>query len=242
MGGFRGMSGVNAALLTGRDSTAMVDAGDGRLLQAAAAAAFARLAADARASGFELRIASAFRSYDRQCAIFNGKACGKRPVFDDADREVDLSSLDRNAQVDAILRFSALPGASRHHWGTDIDVVDAAAVPAGYEVALSAAEVAPGGVFDPLHRWLDQRIADGESRGFYRPYATDRDGVAPERWHLSYAPLATALQPAMTAELLRECWCMPGATSPCWHDVLVARLPELLARYVHNVDAPPFDR
>ena len=43
-------------------------------------------------------------------------------------------------------------------------------------------EVARGGVFDSLHSWLDARMAAGESHGFYRPYARDRGGVAPERW------------------------------------------------------------
>ncbi len=94
-----------------------------------------------------------------------------RKVHDDAGRDVDISALPGPEQLRAILRYSAIPGTSRHHWGTDLDVYDAAAVPAGYQLELSPPEVAAGGLFDPLHRWLDERMAAGESRGFYRPYA-----------------------------------------------------------------------
>ncbi|NIM47861.1 MAG: D-alanyl-D-alanine carboxypeptidase family protein, partial [Gemmatimonadales bacterium] len=86
------------------------------------------------------------------------------------------------------LRWSALPGASRHHWGTDLDVYDLAARPEGYEVELIPEEVDAGGMFGPLHEWLDGRIAADAAFGFFRPYERDRQGVAPERWHLSYAP------------------------------------------------------
>ena len=57
--------------------------------------------------------------------------------------------------------FSALPGASRHHWGTDIDVYDANAVSSDYVVQLSLKEVGSGGVFDSLHKWLDLLMEEG---------------------------------------------------------------------------------
>ena len=40
------------------------------------------------------------------------------------------------SECDAILLWSALPGASRHHWGTDFDVFDRAAVPPDYRAAV----------------------------------------------------------------------------------------------------------
>jgi LAS superfamily LD-carboxypeptidase LdcB len=225
--------------LTGRDSTALEDVGSGLLLAREAAAAFARLAADARGAGFDLRIASAWRSFERQLAIFNGKACGERPVVDDEGRTCDLAALDVEARIHAILRYSALPGGSRHHWGTDIDVFDAACLPEGYRLALSTAEVAPGGLFDPLHCWLDARIDAGESHGFYRPYDRDRGGVAPERWHLSFAPLALRCQDQVDAQVLERCWEQPCAAQLCWRDELLARLPELVERYLRRVAPAP---
>ena len=120
------------------------------MLQAEAAAAFAALQGDALAAGFDLAIASSFRSFERQCAIWNGKASGERPVYGDGGDVVELGELAPSDQVHAIMRFSALPGTSRHHWGSDLDVFDAAAVPKGYQLQLSMAEVAGGGRFDPL--------------------------------------------------------------------------------------------
>ncbi|MCR9185973.1 MAG: M15 family metallopeptidase [Halieaceae bacterium] len=226
---------LTIAQLTGRDDRHLVPCAGPHRLQADAAAAFERLQSDAREAGFELAIASSHRSYERQRIIWNGKACGQRAVHDDAGAPVDLLALPPAARVHAILRFSALPGTSRHHWGTDLDIYDAAAVPADYAVQLTPAEVAPGGPFDALHRWLDERMAVHASQGFFRPYARDCGGVAPERWHLSYAPLSRELAGRVTARALEECW-------DCDREPLVLRaeveaeLPALLARYVAVAD------
>ena len=218
---------------TGRDETGLVEVGDGHRLLPGTAEAFAALQADAADAGFRLAIASAYRSFDRQCAIFNRKARGLRPVHDDAGTALDLAALSPEQALHAILRFSALPGASRHHWGTDLDVYDAAAVPDDYEVQLSPAEVAPGGPFDALHCWLDERMAAGASHGFYRPYAEDRGGVAPERWHLSHAPLARRFEQALTADLLRETWRQAlGGEGLALQELVEDRLDQLFARYV----------
>lgn len=203
---------LNLAQLTGMDSSHLCSLPCGHQLRPAAAAAFQQLQRDAQAAGFELAIASSFRSFERQRLIWNGKASGQRPVHDDAGEPLALGQLTPQQQLYAMLRFSAMPGTSRHHWGTDVDVYDAAAVPAHYVVQLSPGEVAPGGIFDPLHEWLDERMARGESRGFYRPYNQDRGGVAPERWHLSYAPQALPCDGVLTRESLLHCWdTAPGA-------------------------------
>jgi hypothetical protein len=180
--------------------------GHSAMLQPMVEAAFAKLRRAAAAEGFDLRIASAFRSFERQRQIWNGKLCGDRPVFDDADRPIDLGRLDASERIECVLRFSAMPGASRHHWGSDMDVFDAAAVPEGYRLRLDLAKVADDGVFGPLHRWIDARIESRESFGFFRPYDRDRGGVAPERWHLSFAPLAAGYEEVLTPDTLRRAW------------------------------------
>jgi len=224
---------LNPRELTGLDDTHVVSLPDGHRLQAEVADAFAALQADARRAGFELAIASSFRPFSRQLAIWNGKVSGVRPVYDDGGHVVALERLSPVETLHALLRFSALPGTSRHHWGTDLDVYDAAAVAADYAVQLSPQEVAPGGVFDPLHCWLDARMAADESRGFYRPYDRDRGGVAPERWHLSYAPLSLACARQFNAQMLPACWdCEDGAESLLLRDEVEAELPQILARYV----------
>lgn len=219
--------------LTGQEESHLQQLPDGHQLQAEAARAFAALQADALAAGFELAAASSFRSFGRQLTIWNGKVRGERPVHDDAGQEVNLATLSPGEQVHAILRYSAIPGTSRHHWGTDLDVYDAAVMPAGYRLQLSPQEVAVGGLFDPLHCWLDQRMAAGESHGFYRPYAVDRGGVAPERWHLSYAPLALACASQLSAQALLSCWdCETGQQRLLLREEIEAQLPQIMARYL----------
>jgi LAS superfamily LD-carboxypeptidase LdcB len=219
--------------LTGRDDSHVVALPDGHRLQQEVAQAFAALQSAARDAGFDLSIASSFRPYSRQLAIWNGKASGTRPVHDDAGHPIVMAHLSPVEQLHAILRFSALPGTSRHHWGTDLDVYDAAVMPEGYQLQLSPQEVAPGELFDPLHSWLDDRIAAGESLGFYRPYARDRGGVAPERWHLSYAPLAGTYSQKCDSTLFVDCWdCEEIAGELLLREQIEANLQHILSRFV----------
>ena len=225
--------GLEPQQLTGVDESHLVSAGANHHLHPGAAEAFARLQSDAAETGFELAIASSFRSFARQLSIWNAKAAGERAVHDDAGRPVDMSPLSEVQKVHAILRFSALPGTSRHHWGTEVDVYDAAALRKGQRVQLVPEEVAPGAVFDALHCWLDQRMAAGKSHGFYRPYAVDRGGVAPERWHLSYAPLSLGCSRQFSATLLRGCWdCEIPPGGLLLRDAVEGALQEILRRYV----------
>lgn len=225
---------LSAAQLTGREQSHLVELSCGHRLQPVVASAFAALQADALHAGFELAIASSFRSYSRQLAIWNGKASGQRGIHDDAGHPVVIDQLAPEEQLRAILRYSALPGSSRHHWGTDLDVYDAGAIGSDYQLELSPSEVAPGGIFDPLHCWLDRRMAAGESRGFYRPYGADRGGVAPERWHLSYAPLAANCESRLTAQLLLDCWDSCKADEPplLLGEEVTAMLSQIVSDYV----------
>lgn len=215
--------------LAGLDSSHLVPVATGQWLHPLAAAAFAQLQRDAAAAGFDLAIASSYRTLARQVQIWNGKLRGERPVHDDQGTPLDLAQMPDKEKLAAVLRFSALPGTSRHHWGTDLDVFDAAALPAHQSARLVPSEVCPGGLFDPLHRWLDQRMATHASYGFFRPYARDRGGVAPERWHLSYAPLARHLEIRITPVLLHRAWA--GVDIAC-RDLVETDLPGLLSRYV----------
>ena len=224
---------LNARQLTGLDESHLVTLPDGHRLQNEAALAFAALQSDARQAGLALAIASAFRPFSRQLSIWNAKAGGTRPVYDDRGHAVPMANLSAVERVHAILRFSALPGTSRHHWGTDLDVYDAAAVPADYQVQLSVQEVAAGGVFDALHHWLDARMAAGASHGFFRPYGEDRGGVAPERWHLSYAPLSVSCAAQFRREMLTACWdCEEAGEGLLLREEIDAALPHIMARYM----------
>lgn len=197
---------------------------------------FLALREEAAEEGFGLRIFSGFRSFERQLSIWNRKARGEVPVLDSDAAPLDLQRLNETEIVFSILRWSALPGASRHHWGTDLDVFDEVARPEGYEIELIPDEVDPGRMFGPLHDWLDRRIGSSASFGFFRPYDRDRGGVAPERWHLSYHPLAGRLLRSLTAEVLRETIL---AADMELKEVVLGHLEEIHERFVLNVGRPP---
>ncbi|WP_237066452.1 M15 family metallopeptidase [Microbulbifer guangxiensis] len=186
------------------DDHVIVEPHSGQLMHPEALVAFQRLSADARDAGFDPQVVSGFRNFDRQRTIWNRKARGERPLLDSSGEPLDTGALSDREIVYAILRWSALPGGSRHHWGTDFDVVDRAAMSDNYQPQLTPQEVCDEGIFGPFHCWLDKRIAAGESYGLFRPYAEDRGGIAPERWHLSYAPAARELQDFLTAARLRD--------------------------------------
>ena len=160
----------------------------------------------ARKSDFELSIASAYRGFDRQLLLWNEKAQGLRTVFDANDNPLDTSKLGEDELLFAILRWSALPGASRHHWGTDFDVYDRNAIPEDYQLQLNTAESESEGVFAPLHYWLDEQIISGGSCGFFRPdtksLEVDEVGVSAERWHLSHQSVSSCYEQQLSKELL----------------------------------------
>ncbi|MEX1669722.1 M15 family metallopeptidase [Zhongshania guokunii] len=192
---------VSADFVLGRDNSAITSFA-GAAVHRDIVAPLSALQADAATAGFDLRVVSGYRSFDRQRAIWNAKARGQRAVLDSAGCALDISLLSQEELVHAILRWSALPGASRHHWGCDIDVYDAAAVADDYAVQLSPQEVADDGVFGAMHQWLDRQFVSGGGHGFFRPYNADRGGIAPERWHLSYAPLSVKCELTLSVKLL----------------------------------------
>src|SRR5688572_10668287 len=188
---------------------------------------------DAASAGFDVAILSGFRSFDRQLSIWNRKAGGELAVLDSNARPLDIATLAERDLVFAILRWSALPGASRHHWGTDIDVYDASARPADYEIELVPSEYEGDGMFAPFSEWLDARIADRTSFGFFRPYDRDRGGIAPERWHLSHGPLAAEFASTLTIELLRD---TVLSADMLLKDVVLSNLEEIMDRFVKNTN------
>jgi LAS superfamily LD-carboxypeptidase LdcB len=227
---------ASPANLVGQSETHLCSAEDattlGARLHRDAIESFVKLRAAAAGAGFDLAIESGFRSFERQLSIWNRKATGQLAVLDSQARPLDISRLEPRELVFAILRWSALPGASRHHWGTDVDVYDRAARPEGYEIQAIPAEVETGGMFAPLHEWLDRRIAEGTACGFFRPYDMDRHGVAPERWHLSFAPVASTYLRLLTVDLLRE---TVERADLALQGVVLDNLPEIYRRFVINV-------
>lgn len=202
-------------------------------LHAAAVEPFLAMRAAARQAGFDLVPVSAFRDFERQRAIWNAKFRGERPALDRRGRVVNMRKLETGARVETILCWSALPGTSRHHWGSDVDVADGQVIARGHVLRLEADEYRRGGPFAALSAWLS---ANMRRFGFFRPYASRRAGVQPEAWHLSYAPVARGALAAMTTELLAEAIRGGGIDGEA---EILARLPAIRDRYVLDVDVPP---
>jgi LAS superfamily LD-carboxypeptidase LdcB len=220
--------------LTGRVRTHLTDLSDPRCsLHKEVVAGFLAMRAAAAADGVDLVAFSSFRDFDRQLAIWNGKFRGERPMQDRAGQPLDAASMTAAAKVAAILWWSALPGASRHHWGTDFDVLDGKALPYGYQLQVIPSEYLAGGIFERLTRWLDAHM---HAFGFFRPYTTDRGGVQPEPWHLSHAPVAARAQRQFSLEGLQG---VLGEAAIDGKKEVLAALPRNYSSYVVNVDPPP---
>jgi LAS superfamily LD-carboxypeptidase LdcB len=224
---------VTPAELTGRARGHIEELDSPRCgLHAQASTPFLRLRAAAGQAGFDLVPQSSYRDFDRQLKIWNAKFNGEAPVNDLSGRPVATLALTPAERVDAILVWSALPGASRHHWGTDLDLIDRAAIPPGYRVQLVAEEYAPSAPFGPLSAWLE---ANAARFGFFRPYRGVLSGVQPEAWHFSFAPLAEPARRALRVADLRDAL----RDAPlAGKDSVLERLEELHARYVARIDWP----
>ncbi|WP_425298868.1 M15 family metallopeptidase [Pseudomonas duriflava] len=193
---------------------------------------FLALQAAAQRDGFALSPFSAFRDFEAQRRIWNGKFTGQKPVYDQRGHMCTMTGWSDDRRIEAILGWSALPGASRHHWGTEIDVVDRSRLPSGYRIVLLPEEAQPGGVFHELHQWLDEHV---ESFGFFRPYRAYQGGIYEEPWHLSYWPVSREAMALLSFDMLEA---VLHASDLAGKKALFRRLPEVFERYIKNICLP----
>jgi LAS superfamily LD-carboxypeptidase LdcB len=224
---------LNDAELTGQARTHIAAVAEPPcLLHAHVVTPFLNLQRAALEEGIDLAAISSFRDFDRQLSIWNGKFSGERPMLDAGGSELDAASLMPRERIDAILLWSALPGASRHHWGTDLDLVDRKVSETGFQIKLTQEEFAPGGPFAHLDRWL---TIHAPRFGFFRPFQGVRSGVQPEPWHFSFAPIAEKARQRLSPQVLRTAI----ADAPLLgKEVVLENLEELHARYVAAIDLP----
>lgn len=224
---------MTPAELTGRARTHIVDVAEpSSALHVHAVAPFMQLRRAAGAEGFDLVAVSTFRDFARQLSIWNRKWSDEVPLNGPDGNPLDPAGLSANERVDAILHWSALPGASRHHWGTDLDLIDRRALPAGYRVQLVPAEYTAAGPFARLAEWLE---ANAARFGFFRPFRGVLSGVQPEPWHFSFAPVAEPARRGLSPALLREAL---ASSDLAGKEVVLPRVEEIHARYVASVDWP----
>ena len=125
--------------------------------------------------GVKIKVVSGFRDFERQKQIWNRK-------FKKFTTENNLSDLDA---IKEIIRFSTIPGTSRHHWGTEIDIIDEDFK--NEKKLLISNKYEEGGIFEKLKKWMDN---NSQKFGFYLTYDNNinRKGFEYEPWHYSYLP------------------------------------------------------
>lgn len=154
--------------------------GKGINLRPEAHDAFVEMKKAAYSDGIDLKVVSSFRSFDRQAAIFERK-------FDKYTEEDGMQPLDA---IDKIIEYSTIPGTSRHHWGTDIDLVD------GYRKVegdvLVPEKFGKGGPYEDFKKWMDE---NAKVFDFHLVYTDNpkRKGFKHEPWHYSFAPLSVPM-------------------------------------------------
>jgi LAS superfamily LD-carboxypeptidase LdcB len=193
-------------------------------------AAFEALQLSAHTAGLELEIASGFRSFDRQLKIWNNKFTGYTAIKKANGETLNIDGLSELEIIEGILLYSALPGASRHHWGSDIDVYAPNLLASGESLQLEPWEYQQSGPMAQLSTWLIQHAAEF---GFYLPYDCYRGGIAAEPWHLSFAPLAKQYQTVFNLQALQECLINTNIAGKM---NIIDNLPEITKRYINNVN------
>ncbi|MDC8006058.1 M15 family metallopeptidase [Aureisphaera galaxeae] len=140
------------------------------------AQALKKMSTAAATEGIKIEVVSAYRSFDRQKQIFEGKY-----------KRFTGQGLSPMEAIEKIIEYSTIPGTSRHHWGTDLDLIDANAPRP--ESVLQAQHYHGKGPFCKFKEWMDKHA---ESFGFYEVYTdnANRKGFEYEPWHFSYAPVS----------------------------------------------------
>ncbi|WP_190811408.1 M15 family metallopeptidase [Flagellimonas sp. S3867] len=157
--------------------------GEGINLRREAYEAFKEMKKAAYTDGFDIKMVSSFRDFYRQEGIWERKYL--RFTEDDGMEPLDA--------IDKIIEYSTIPGTSRHHWGTDIDIINGYPKVTGDVLVPEKFEA--GGPFEDFKLWLDE---NSEKFGFYLVYTNEpkRRGFKYEPWHYSYAPISI---PMLTA-------------------------------------------
>ena len=138
--------------------------------------AFSTMKAAASKENIDIKIVSGYRGFERQLQIWNGKY-----------QRYKQQGLLPESAIEKIIEYSTIPGTSRHHWGTDIDIID------GNKEApknmLNPSNYDENGVYCDLKVWMNK---NAKRFGFYEVYTNNpsRKGFLYEPWHFSYKQIS----------------------------------------------------
>ncbi len=149
----------------------------GRYLRKDVFESFKRMSDEATLSGVKLVIRSATRNFEAQKRIWENKWEGI--VLLEGSINAKEWIINPTERALKILEYSSMPGTSRHHWGTDIDLNS------------FDNEWFVSGEGLKLFSWMKENAA---RFGFCQPYtAKDNQrttGYEEEKWHWTYMPVA----------------------------------------------------
>ncbi len=168
-------SNISIPELLGKGSPNLTEGSNYRL-RPEAAIAFEQMKKAALQDGISLRVVSSYRNYAHQNRIWERKY-----------KRFRESGLSPTQSIIKIIEYSTIPGTSRHHWGTDLDIVDGYATVAGD--VLIPSKFHGTGPFCKMKEWMDKNAHNFNFTLVYtdRP---GRTGFKYEPWHYSYAPLS----------------------------------------------------
>ena len=162
--------------LIGKDDTNIVGDNYTSKMHKETKVAFQKMKTAALNDGINIEVVSAYRSFKKQKSIFENKY-----------KKLIKSGLSPIEAISEIIEYSTIPGTSRHHWGTDIDIIDANFTKP--ESVLEEENYYGNGPYCKLKEWMNEH---SETYGFYEVYTQNpkRKGFKYEPWHFSYAPVS----------------------------------------------------
>ncbi len=145
-------------------------------LQPEVHSAFLRMKKEAQKEGITIGIVSGYRSYIKQKHIWNKKY-----------NKFISNGLTPKEAINKIILYSTIPGTSRHHWGTEIDIIDISQK--APQDLLIEENYFGSGAYSKLKIWMDK---NSEKYGFHLVYTDEkhRKGFKHEPWHYSYKPIS----------------------------------------------------
>jgi LAS superfamily LD-carboxypeptidase LdcB len=163
--------------LIGKDESDIVGDSYTTKMHRDAAKAFQKMKIEAAKVHIDIELVSAYRSFQRQKEIYEAKY-----------KKYTKQGLSPMDAIKKIIEYSTIPGTSRHHWGTDIDIIDGNAKPRPKSV-LQPELFHGDGPFCKIKDWLTE---NANFFDFYEVYTNDanRKGFKYEPWHFSYAPVS----------------------------------------------------
>lgn len=139
--------------------------------------AYQKLKAKAAQDGWSLVLVSGYRSYWAQVVIWNSR-------YD----EIVLADpkATEKERVQGVLEYVDLPGLSRHHWGTELDISEKSLRGQLFHIAPDLPERVKA-----FYGWME---VNAPSFGFCKTYRGGAGAIHDEPWHWSYLPFSCVYQ------------------------------------------------